>query len=440
MKVITTTLLLAIIAAASTTVSASDDTAAAVTFVPAHRMLPADKPYKTYLKVGLTGCPFQPDAERPPVNVALVIDKSGSMGGEKIRQARKAALMALDRLDSGDTLSVVTYDSGVNVLLSAAKVTDKHRIRRLINSIEAGGRTALYDGVRAGGNQLTQCFNPDIPSRLILLSDGLANVGPSSPTELGSLGGKLAARGITVTTIGLGLGYNEDLMTRLAYQSDGSHYFARQPHQLKGIFEKELGQALSVVANNVHIEINCTPGVKPLQMLGRKGHINGQKATLDIGQLYSDHEKFLLLEVEVNPSHLKETKRLAVIKTAYRDLIGKIDRTADNDVKIAFTDSDKAVAENADSKILAQAVELIATRRNELALELRDKGKTDQAKQVLAQNEQYLRSNASHLNSDRLGEYALEQQSQKERMDSENWSETRKEMRESQFKTKQQQK
>src|SRR5690606_7337943 len=112
-------------------------------------------------------------------------------------------------------------------------------------------------------------------NRVILLSDGLANVGPSSPEELGRLGTALVRDGISVTTIGLGLGFNEDLMTRLARCSDGNTYFVEHSGDLPGIFASELGDVLNVVARQVTIEIEFPSGVRPLNFVGRDGMIRG---------------------------------------------------------------------------------------------------------------------------------------------------------------------
>jgi Ca-activated chloride channel family protein len=229
-----------------------------------HPYLSADKTQTAYLRVALTGFGLVPERwNRSPVNVAIVIDKSGSMSGEKIEKAKDAAIMAVRRLSSNDIVSVVTYDSTVNVVVPATRVSDKHNIVRMIQRIRAGGTTALFGGVSKGAREVRKFIGPERVNRIILLSDGLANVGPSSPAELGSLGASLAKEGISVTTIGLGLHYNEDLMTMLAYKSDGNHYFAEHAAELAEIFDSEFGQVLSVVAQDIDIKIQCATAFDP---------------------------------------------------------------------------------------------------------------------------------------------------------------------------------
>ena len=154
-------------------------------------MLLAGETQTAYLRVGLKGFEADDLGERRPVNIAIVIDKSGSMSGEKIAKAKEAAIMAIRRLCSNDIVSVVTYDSKVNVLVPATKATDKETIFRAIRRINAGGTTALHGGVCKGGKEVKKFLCANRVNRVILLSDGLANVGPDTPEALGSLGASL---------------------------------------------------------------------------------------------------------------------------------------------------------------------------------------------------------------------------------------------------------
>src|SRR5690606_2648360 len=132
--------------------------------------------------------------------------------------------------------ALIAYDSEVVTLASARLVGDGRALRAAIRHIEASGGTNLHGGVVAGAAELRRYLEYNYLHRVILLSDGQANVGPSSPGELGLLGERLRRQGISVTTIGLGLDYNEDLMTRLARRSDGNTYFVADSAALPGIF------------------------------------------------------------------------------------------------------------------------------------------------------------------------------------------------------------
>ena len=154
----------------------------------ANPTLLAEKKQTTYLKVGLTGFEMSSKGRRTPVNVALVIDKSGSMSGEKIAKAREAAKFAVRRLSRHDIVSVVAYDSTVRVVVPATRLSDKETVCRAIDRLESDGQTALFAGVSKGAAELRTFLDRNRVNRVILLSDGLANVGPSSPSALGELG------------------------------------------------------------------------------------------------------------------------------------------------------------------------------------------------------------------------------------------------------------
>jgi len=399
----------------------------------------AHKKQVAYLRIGLTGFKLPIRQDRAPVNIAIVIDKSGSMSGEKIAKAKDAAIMAIDRLNCNDIISIVTYDSRVNVLVPATKVADKEMIFRRIRDIRADGRTALYDGVSKGAKELKKFISDNRVNRLVLLSDGLANVGPQSPTELGRLGASLIEDGISVTTIGLGLGYNEDLMTQLAYKSDGGHYFAENACELSEVFDSEFGRALSVVAQEIQIKIRCARGIRPVRLLGRQGRVEGQNVEVFINHLYGEHEKFVMLEVEVPGTASEHKRKIAAVNVSYSNLKTHMTEKLSSQVEVDFSNSEGLIERKTNRDVMADVVELIATERNELALKLRDEGKVKQARELLTTNGAYLERNGALYDSQKLKTYAEQQREDRNNMDKANWTRQRKIMREHQFKNYSQQ-
>ncbi|MDH4203096.1 MAG: VWA domain-containing protein [Phycisphaerae bacterium] len=392
----------------------------------------ADTEQTVYLRVGLRGCPVEILEERAPVNVAIVIDKSGSMNsGGKIQAAKEAAILALHRLKSNDIVSVVLYDSNVEVLVPATKMTDRHRIIQKIRGIGAGGSTALYAGVQTGAEEVRKFLSSKRVNRIVLLSDGLANVGPDSPHALGKLGADLIDESISVTTIGLGHGYNEDLMSQLAFKSDGGHYFCEEPDELAGIFDQEFGRSLSVVAQKVIIEITCPKGIKPVRLLGREGTIKGQKVMLDMNHIYSEHEKYALLEVQTN-TYEKDALNIADVSIRYVDMKNNAEEKQSARIAATTTRSREVYDTRQNKGVYADVVEQIAIENNERALALRDQGQIDEAQKVLMQNSSYLRSNAAALSSPKLDSYAYENEKDADAVKQEDWSGQRKAMRESQ--------
>ncbi len=240
-----------------------------------------------------------PVADRPPINLSLVIDKSGSMSGDRIVNARQGAMEAIRRLGRDDVFSVVVYDSQVRTLIPAGRLTDIDRVERIISGIMAGGTTNIYGGLEAGFAELDKHFNRRYLNRMILLSDGLANVGPTSPQAFAELGRSFSGKGVVVSTVGLGLDYNERLMADLAQAGEGNTYFVRDGESLPKIFREEIGHLVSTVARNVIIRIEIPEGVEVERVLGRGHRREGRVVEIDFHDLAAGHLKYGLLELKV---------------------------------------------------------------------------------------------------------------------------------------------
>jgi len=393
----------------------------------------ADQKQMTHLKVGLTGFQLKGDGDRTPVNVAIVIDKSGSMSGEKIKKAKEAARMAVDRLSGRDIVSIIAYDHTVQVLVPATKATEKKAIYAAIERLTSGGNTALFAGVSKGAQELRKFLDKERANRIVLLSDGLANVGPSSPDELGNLGASLIKEGISVSTIGLGLGYNEDLMHKLAVRSDGNHAFVKEPADLARIFKHEFGDVLSVVAQEVVVKIKIDHGIRPVRVLGRKADIDGQTITTTLNQIYSEQEKYILIEVEVPAGEEKSTRDVASVELSYLNMQTKTTDRLSSAIGVRFTKSKEKVVAEANNDVQVAAVTQVAIANNIVATELRDKGKVKEAKKAFVANGEYLRRNSTVLDSERLRVRADENDAAGKNVDDVNWKAQRKLNRDQQY-------
>jgi len=317
---------------------------------PEQKMVLAGSPQELVVKIDLTAAHGR-KIKRSPLNLSVVLDRSGSMSGAKIEQARQAACGLVDQLADGDIFSLVTYSSGVQVLVPAQRVEDKEALKRTISSIQPGGNTALHAGVEKGAEELGRYFSSRKINRVILLSDGLANVGPSSSRELRSLGQRLAARGISVTTIGLGDDYNEDLMAGLAEASDANYHYVKDTEKLPGIFARELGELLEVVARDIRIEIVCPEGVKPLGFIGRTEKFENRKASVSLSQFTPGQNRYLLLRCLVDEAK----PEIAHVNVSYKDeLDNGGERSANGAVKVSYTRSREAAKESVNQAVFAQ--------------------------------------------------------------------------------------
>lgn len=397
-------------------------------------VLLAGEQQTAYLKVALTGFDLPQTRQRTPVNVAIVLDKSGSMGGDKIHYAREAAIMAVERLNADDIVAVIAYDHEVQVLVPATRVSDRTALRRAIEQLGADGNTALFAGVAKGAAEVQKFLDRERFNRIILLSDGLANVGPASPAELGRLGASLARDGISVTTLGLGLGYNEDLMTQLAGMSDGNHAFIENASDLVRIFDAELGDVLSVVAQDVEIQIHCAPGVRPLRVLGREADIRDNTVRIGLNQVYGQQEKFVLVEVAIDPGRHDETRSLAAVTVAYDNMLTRARDQIAGSVSVSFSASAERVSENVNAPVMSSTVEQLANEISKEAVELRDQGRVEEAKRKLESGADYVRENAAVLGSSALDSLSQELEQDAEALsDEQDWNRTRKDLRSKQY-------
>lgn len=392
----------------------------------------AGKDQTAYVKITLGGFAL-PQAQRAPINLALVLDRSSSMSGDKFEKAKEAALMVVDQLQASDVISVISYDSTVEVLVPAIKAEERDFIRQRIQALTPRGSTALFAGVSYGIEEVAKFLDPKRVNRIILLSDGQANIGPSSPNELARLGEVAGKQGISISTIGLGVGYNEDLMTQLAMASDGNHAFARTAQDLVAIFKHELGDIMSVVAQDVEVEIIFEDGVTPVRSLYRDATINGNKVRISLNQLYAQQEKFALLEVKVPAGAANTTRRLANVDVKYANMVTKKKATRRDALDVGFTSSVSKAQAKQNRDVMVAAVEAIATERNRQALALRDQGKVKEAEVVLKGNAAYLAKENKKLKSTRLQKYAKDNEQAADNLAPAQWNETRKSMREGQY-------
>lgn len=394
----------------------------------------AGQPQKAYVKIAVTGFDLPAKGRRTPVNVALVLDRSSSMSGDKFEKAKEAALMVLDRLGPDDIISIITYDSSAQVLIPATKVREPDAIREAIASLSPRGSTALFAGVSYGIEEVGKFLDDKRVNRIILLSDGQANVGPSSPNELGRLGEAAGKQGISVSTVGLGLGYNEDLMTQLAVRSDGNHGFAETADQLATIFNYELGDVLSVVAQDVDIEIEFDVGIRPVRGLNRDIEIHGRKAVLALNQLYSKQEKYFLVEVDVPAGKAGLKRDLVKVSLGYNNMISGKRHTVRDGLAVEFAGSKELVTRSENREVMVAAVEAMAVERNRRAVSLRDKGQVKAAEKVLKDNAVELERQSKRYRSTRLKKYSETNFDDAKNLNGEAWTKQRKVMRKSQHK------
>jgi Ca-activated chloride channel family protein len=225
--------------------------------------------------------------QRPALNLALVIDRSGSMAGSKLSYARKAARFLAGELSERDRLAIVTFDSEVKVLVPSQPVRDPLLFISAINTIDAGGCTALFDGWLAGATEVASQMDPQGLNRVLLLSDGQANEGLTDHQQIAAKVEGLTQRGISTSAFGLGSGFDEDLMGAVAGAGDGTLAQIESPQQLADLYASELQGLASTVGRKVSLGIRARHGAELVDVLNdlpRTSAGNFQLPNLRYGQ------------------------------------------------------------------------------------------------------------------------------------------------------------
>ncbi|MBS2040240.1 VWA domain-containing protein [bacterium] len=207
------------------------------------------------VRINPPAAPQRSQRERVPLNLALVIDRSGSMQGEKMDLTRKAAALAIKSLSEVDRISLVTFASEVETVVASTPVVDKQRLVQRIEKIQAYGSTALFPGWQAGADQANFALRKGILNRLILLTDGQANLGQTNPDPICSEVHRWYQKGLQTTTMGFGRDYQEDLLRAMAGSGGGNHFFVETPEQLVRYVELELDGLAATVGTQVRLKL-----------------------------------------------------------------------------------------------------------------------------------------------------------------------------------------
>jgi Ca-activated chloride channel family protein len=255
-----------------------------------------------YLYVRLKSGKAPENVSRTPLNISLVLDHSGSMKAErKLEYAKEAVKFVIDNLGSADKLSLVIYDTEVDLLSASAPVTNKELLKAKVDAIRDNGSTNLSGGMLEGYAQTKSTFDPKNVNRVLLLSDGLANHGITDPLKLQDIAKQKAREeGISISTFGIGADFNEDLMTNLAENGSGNYYFINSSDKIPEIFAQELKGLLSVVAQNSKLKIKY-PGynLKLTKVFGCPYAGSEGEVLIDFKDIFSEEEKVVLLKFEI---------------------------------------------------------------------------------------------------------------------------------------------
>jgi Ca-activated chloride channel homolog len=283
---------------------------------------------ETYLFAQVTGADKATDrAAAPPVNLGIVIDKSGSMKGERIANALSAAVLAVERMRDGDKVTVVSFAVASEVVVPPTVIGPDTRagIEARIRGIRLGGDTCISCGLESAMHELMRTpAGADQVSRMLLLSDGATNAGIRDVPGLRSLAGRMRDRGCSISTIGVDVDFDEKVMAAIANEASGRHYFVRDAAGLPAIFAQEFDSLVASVARDSELVVTLAPGVEVEQVFDRAFRRQGDRLIIPFGSVSRAQQKTVLIKLRV-PVGAAGPQPVADMKLAFRDLIERAD-------------------------------------------------------------------------------------------------------------------
>ena len=299
---------------------------------------------------------------RLPVNLALVLDRSGSMEGEPLDYVKRAVAQIVDLLTPSDVLSIVTFAETVDVLMPARRVTDRELVKQHVQRILSGNTTNLFDGLYAGAAQLASVPGSGYSSRLLLLTDGEPTAGLKDFQSIVAQVGDLKAKGVTVTALGFGPEYNEELLASIARKSDGNYYHIERPEMIPDIFRKELESVLGVVAKNPRLTFYLPRGCSVRQVYGTAPVFQARSTEIGLSDLETGNSVTKIWEMDWEP-RTPATYRVAKVVLTYEDAASGQNKMLAENAVVEFT-TDAALARAALDPQVAQEVAVAQASRD----------------------------------------------------------------------------
>lgn len=351
-----------------------------------HGMLPANTPGKLWAVISLsankevTGSTgSEPGSRRLPLNISMVLDRSGSMRGNPIDQVKQAAKFLVEQMGAEDFASLTVFDSDVEVVFPSQHVTNKDLLKGAIELIRANGSTNLSGGLLRGyAEALKECRDGQV-NRVMLLTDGMANVGITDSAALASKVHAMLEKNVSLSTIGVGLNFDEDLLIAQAEAGNGSYYYVKDADDIPGVFATELEGLLSVVAQGITLKVDGLSGCQVTAVYGYEPSFAGGGVSLSLPDMFADEEKRLVIEFTY-PALPAGDHPVMSMNLAYADAMHGLANTSLGITATLTAAADASQPQEPDFDVLS-VVEIAKTamEKDEIA-EVIDKGDYDDAR------------------------------------------------------------
>lgn len=324
------------------------------------------------------------DATRPPLDLALVIDRSGSMAG-RIGYAQDAAVGIIEHLGEQDHVALIQYDDSADVVVASTAMDPKGKnaMRTAIRGISLGGSTNLHGGLVLGRDEVQRVYTQGQVSRVILLSDGQANVGVVDPQQIAATARDAANRGTRITTVGVGLDYNEDLMEAIAEAGRGNYHYVKEAKDLERVIAGELAGIQATVATNVELRLTpVCPGVQITEVHGYESRRDGAAFVVPMADLIGHDSRKLLVSMKV-PDGQKGHVATLRAELVYKDAKGTDIKKSELALGVDISEDAAVAAASIDQNVMAQALQVQAAASMRQAAQAYERGDQEAARTIV---------------------------------------------------------
>jgi Ca-activated chloride channel family protein len=339
-----------------------------------HPYIAAGRAQDVFVQIDLQGKAGETKV-RLPLNVGLVIDRSGSMAGRKLAHAKAAARRLVSSMSDGDRIAIVTYGSDVTTLVPSRSLDASSR-REILGAIERivdRGGTFLSGGLQRATQAIATTLKREQVSRVILISDGQANEGITQKAGLSQLARQAAKRGIAVTTMGVGLDFNEDVMTAIAEHGNGHYYYIKNASSLAGIFSRELSKLVATVARRPTMTITLDPNVELLALYGYEYDKRGKRIEIRLPEIFAKQQRRVTLKLRVAAGGAMK-RSLARVELGFQSVDDGRGRTLVSAIEVSATRDEALVQRSRAADVLARGQQVELARTAKAALDDYRKG------------------------------------------------------------------
>ena len=336
-------------------------------------------------------------APRRPATVQIVLDRSGSMSGGRLDHAKRALLELIDRLEPSDNVGVVAFDGQVQVVVPAGPLTEKARAKLAIAAVISGGSTDLSAGYLRGLQEAQRVAGPG-GATVLLISDGHANTGITEPGTLAGVASKAAVGSVTTSTVGMGLGYDEQLLAAVATAGRGNEHFAEEADTAAAVIAGEVDGLLTQVAQACSLRVALAPEVKGAQLLNQLPVAALPDGFMvELGSLYAGETRRLVLRLALPGLAALGLHQVATLTFTHVSLPDVVRHTTMLPVTVNVVPGDQAAGRVRSPQVTKEALFQETQRTKKNAADLLSDGRVEEARAMLTRAGSALNAEALSL-------------------------------------------